>query len=147
MRKFVLAAFCTVTLVGFVLADEFTAVITKVDGNKITYFKAKAGGGKGGKGGGKGAQKEGDAITGTASASVKVIKGKFDPDAMKMVAGDPIEGGLTNDMFKMIDADMGVTVTLTVADDGADKGKITQIMKGGGKGGGGKAGKGGKGGN
>ena len=50
MKKFLFAAVCTMTLVGYVIADEFTAVITKVDGKNISYFKTEAG--KGGKGGG-----------------------------------------------------------------------------------------------
>jgi hypothetical protein len=158
MKKFVLAAFCTVSLVSFVLADEFTAIITKVEGNKITYFKTKDGdaaAGKGGKGkGGKGGGgfggvpqvKTGDAITGTASASITVVKGKFDMDTKAFVAGDPVEGGLKADMFKDIDTEKGVTVTMTIEEKGADKGNISKLMtKGfGGKGKGGKgAGKGG----
>ena len=56
MKKFVFAAICTFALAGFVLADEFGAVITKIDGNTITYYKTKAaaGGKKGGGGGKKG---------------------------------------------------------------------------------------------
>ncbi len=53
-------------------------------------------------------------------------------------AGDDIEGGLTSDAFKNASEDMPVTVRITVADDGKDKGMITQILqggKGGGKGG------------
>lgn len=140
MKKFAVAAVCTFALVGFVMADEFGANITKVDGSKITYFKTKAGMGKkggGGKGGGKGfggGMKDGDAITGDASASVKVVKGMFDMDNPgTFKAGDPIEGGLKNDMFKSIDDAKGINCRITVADDGADKGKITQIMIIGGK--------------
>jgi hypothetical protein len=142
MKKFVFAAICSVTLTGYALADEFLAVITKVDGNNITYYKAKAAAGKGGKGGKGGggfggkAEKDGDAVKGTAAAKVAVLKGAFDPDTKEFKAGDAIEGGLTNDMFKNASDDMPVTVTLTIADDGADKGKITKMVtKGGGKGG------------
>jgi len=140
MKKFAFAAICTVAAVGFVMADEFQAQITKVDGNTITYYKGKGGGG-GGKGGKKGGgfTKEGDAVKGTAADSIKVVGGKFDADTKKMMPGDPIEGGLKADMFKNASDDAPVTVTLTIADDGKDKGKIVQIMKGG-KGGGKKKG-------
>jgi len=118
MKKFVLAAFCTVAMVGFVLAEDFTAVITKVEGTKVTYYKVK-GGGKGAK-----AEKDGDLVTKDAAKAIKVVKGGKNPV--------DVDGGLTADQFKKID-DMGITATLTIADDGADKGKITQIaIKGGG---------------
>jgi hypothetical protein len=120
MRKFVLAAFCTVAMVGIVLADEFQAVVTKVDGSKVTFFKTK--------GGGKGvaAEKDGGAVTKDAVKGVKVVKGgKMPMD---------VDGGLTADQFKKID-DAGIPCTITIADDGKDKGMITQIaIKGGGKG-------------
>ena len=146
MKKFVFATICTVTLTGYALADEFLAVITKVDGNNITYYKAKAAAGKGGKGGGgKGggfggkAEKEGDAIKGTASAKVSVSKNAFDKDAGEMKTTD-LDKGLMNDLFKNASDDMPVTATVTIADDGADKGKITKIATKGGFGGGKKKG-------
>ncbi len=76
MKKFVFAAVCTMTLASFVVADEFSAIITKIDGKNITYYKTKApeGGAKGGgkKGGGFGkAEKVGDAITAKVSDKVE----------------------------------------------------------------------------
>ena len=142
MKKFVFAMICSVTLTGYVLADEFVAIITKVDGSNITYYKTKAaaggkkGGGGGKKGGGGKAEKDGDPIKGTATAKVAVSKSAFDADAGALKETD-IEKGLMNDLFKNASDDMPVTVTLTVADDGADKGKITKIVQ---KGGGGKKG-------
>jgi hypothetical protein len=144
MKKFVFAAICTFTLAGFVLAEDITAVIVKVDGKTVTYYKTKAAAGKGGKGGGgKGggfgkAEKDGDPIKGTVIDKVAVLKGAFDPDTKAFKDGDAIEGGLTSDTFKNASDDAPVTVTLTIADDGADKGKITKIVT---KGGGGKGGK------
>jgi hypothetical protein len=148
MKKLALAAVCTLAVVGFVMADEFTASVTKIDGKNITYFKTKApeggakkGGGKKGGGGFK-MEKTGDAVTTAVSASVKVQKKAFDMEKGEMVVSD-VKEGLAADNFKMIDADVGVNVTITVADDGADKGKITSIIlggKGGGKKGGGKKG-------
>ena len=126
MKKLVLASICTLALVGFVLADEFQATITKVEGNTVHYYK----------GGKKGAEKtEGKA---TATGSVKVSKGVFDTDAKKMKAGDAIEGGLKSETFTKID-EKGVGATITTN----DKGEITDIVVGG-KGPGGQAGKKGK---
>jgi hypothetical protein len=136
MKKFLFAAVCTMTLVGYVVADEFTAVITKVDGKNISYFKTEAGkGGKGGGGkkGGGGAKKIGDEQKAVAADGIKVSKGMFDADTKAFKAGDALEGGLTNEMFKSIDAEKGVGVTITIADTGADKGKITSIVTKGGK--------------
>ena len=133
MKKFLFAAVCTLTLVGYVVADEFTASITKVDGSNVSYFKTevgkggKGGGGKGGKGGGFGGGKRvGDEIKGTAAASVKVSKKSFDKDAGG-IKEDDVKGGLKDEMFKTIDPEKGLTATITVADDGPDKGKITKI--------------------
>jgi hypothetical protein len=131
MKKFLFAAVCTLTLVGYVVADEFGAVITKVDGNNISYFKTKPP--EGGKGFGK-AEKDGTEQKAVAAANVKVAKGMFDMESKSFKAGPDIEGGLKADMFKTIDAEKGVNATITIADSGADKGKITSIVtKGGGK--------------
>jgi hypothetical protein len=130
MKKFMLAAFCTVTLVGYVTADEFLAVITKVDGSNVSYFKAEPGGKGGGKKGGGGAKKVGDEIKGTAAASVKVAKSA--KDANGDVKEEEVKEGLKADAFKDI-SDKGVTATITTADSGADKGKITKIVTKGGK--------------
>jgi len=147
MKKFVLGAICTLATVGFVLADEFSAQVTKVDGSNITYFKTKGGFGGGGKGGGKGgkggAQKDGDAVKATVVDGCKVLTGVFDMDSKGYKDGDPYEGGLKADAFKNASDDMPVNVRIFTADDGKDKGKITKILvtKGGfGKKGGGKKG-------
>jgi len=115
MKKFAFASVCVLAMVGFVVADEFTATITKVDGNNVTFMKGK-----------KGEQTEGKA---EALPTVKVLKGMFDPDTKALKAGDPIEKGLKNEMFTSI-GDKGVKATITTD----DKGKISQIVVGGGKG-------------
>lgn len=120
MKKFVFAGFCTLALVGFVVADEFVATITKVDGNKVTFMKGK-----------KDEAKEG---TAEAAADVKVYKGVFDKDTKKTNKGDLLADGLKNDAFK---ADKGVKATITTDDK---SGKITQIIVGGGGKGGKKGG-------
>ncbi len=78
------------------------ALITNVDGKKITYYKTKVdpdakGGGKGGgKGGfgGKAMVKDGDAVKATVPDKAKIAKGAFDMDTKTFKAGDDIEGGL-----------------------------------------------------
>jgi hypothetical protein len=111
--------------IGFVAADEFTATITKVDGNKVTYqkyLKVKKGEEK---------KKDGDAVTISAKGA-KVAKGNFDKDAKKLVAGDAIEGGLKNEMFTKI-TEKGVNARITTEGEGTNA-KITQILIGGKKG-------------
>ncbi len=111
IRKLFCAAIVLTFSVGVALADEFTAIITKVDGNKITFtkfdFKAK---------------EKGEPMTLPAADNVKVVKGKFNKEEKKFETGDAIEGGLNNKMFKEI-GEKGVFVRITT-----DDGKITQIM-------------------
>jgi hypothetical protein len=78
---------------GVVFADEFGAIITKVDGNKITFtpFKGK----------GKDAVK-GEEKTMKVGKDAKVIKGKFNKETKEFEAGDAIEGGLKHKMFSEI---------------------------------------------
>src|SRR6516165_3241915 len=119
MKKFVLAAICTFALVGFVLAEEFNASITSIDTKDgvttVNYVKGK--------------KKGEDGVKGSAvlAKDAKIVKGVFNKDDKKFTAGDAIEGGIKADVFKDI-SDKGLNARLTVADDGANKGKITQIM-------------------
>ena len=137
MKKFVFAAICTFSLVGFVVAEDLNVTITKVDGKTVTYYKTKVPeGGKKGK-----AEKDGPALTAKAAAKVAILKGVPDPDNKGMLKdGDAIESGLSNDLFKNASEDMPVNARITIADSGADKGMITKILQKGGKKGGGKKG-------
>jgi hypothetical protein len=90
LRKVVGVAVVMALCVGFTLAEEIRAVITKVDGDKVTFAESK---GKGEKGPEK---------TLPVDASVKVVKAKFNRDTKKLEAGDPLEGGLKNELFKEI---------------------------------------------
>jgi hypothetical protein len=142
MRKFAFAAVVAVASFGYVVAEEFNANITGIetkDGTTtITYVKAGGGGKKGKKGGAKA-----DPVTVTVTKDVKVNKGDFDADTKKYKAGDKVDKGLQDEMFKDVSADKGVLVRLTIEDDekSPDKGKVTQILTG--VKGGGKKGKGG----
>jgi hypothetical protein len=112
MKKFALATVCVLAIVGFVTADEFFGTITKVDGNKITFLKGNKFKGED--------QKEGSA---DAAPNVKVLNGMFDMETKSFKPGDPIEGGLKNEMFSKI-GEKGVNAQITTD----DKGKITQIL-------------------
>jgi hypothetical protein len=113
MKRFAFAVICTFALVSVVIAEEFTAIVTKVQGRDVTFFKVNSAGGP---------------VTTTTSIDVKVNKAKFDKDTNRMVAGDAIEGGLSADILKDIDQEKGMPMILTIADDGGNKGKITQII-------------------
>jgi poly(3-hydroxybutyrate) depolymerase len=115
MKKFLIAAVCTIAVAGFALADEFSVVITKIDGNKVSYFKADKG------------QKLADAkeMTSTMAQDVKVLKGKIDTAALKLVTDGPLTAGIKDDVFKSIDAKKGLIGRLTPDDK---SGEITQII-------------------
>jgi hypothetical protein len=105
--------------VGFVLAEEFQAGITKIDGDKVTIQKFKKG-----KKGVKG-EADGDPVTLTVAKDAKVVKGMFDKDKKAMVAGDALEGGLKHETFSKASTDAPVMVTITTDDD---KKTVTQIL-------------------
>jgi hypothetical protein len=102
--------------VSVVLAEEIRGIITKVDGDKVTFVKGTFN---------KETKKfeKGEPQTLPVADSVKVVKGKFNKETKKTEAGDPIEGGLKNDMFTKI-GEKGVFATI-VTD--ADNKKITEI--------------------
>jgi hypothetical protein len=113
LRKLVSAVVILALCIGVAVADEITGVITKVDGNKITFteFKGK---------GEKGAEK-----TLPADDKVKVVKGKFskDGDKFKIEPGEPLEGGLKNEVFTKI-GEKGVFSTIVTDKDNK---QITEI--------------------
>ena len=118
MKRFVCAAILTVAAVGVAFADEFSVQIVKCDADKgcIEYKKVT----------GKGKDKKVDdtAVKIDLAKNCKIVKASFDKDAMKLVDGDPIDKGLKDDVFKNEKGTFGIIV---VADDGADKGKVTKI--------------------
>ena len=103
------------------MAEEIRAIITKVEGDKVTFTELKG-------------KEKGDTRTLPVDAKVKVNKTKFDKDTMKVVVGDPIEEGIKNKMFSDI-GDKGIRATIVTDSDNK---KITEIRVGGGKGGAGK---------
>jgi hypothetical protein len=90
LRKVIAASLVLVLSVGVVFADEIRAVITKVDGGKVTFAEMK----------GKG--QKGDEQTLPVSKSVKVVKGKFNKETKTVEAGDDLPDGLQNKRFSNI---------------------------------------------
>jgi hypothetical protein len=115
LRKFVCAAVVVVVGLGVAMADEFGAVITKVDGNKVTFQKVKKG-------------EKSDPMTLPVKAGAKITKGMFNKDTKKFEAGDAIDTGLKNEMFTKIDAEKGLAVRITTDEDNKN---ITAITVGG----------------
>jgi hypothetical protein len=118
LRKVVGAVVVLVLFVGVTLADEIMAAISKVEGGKVTFTEMK------------GKEKVGEAKTMPVADKVKVVKGKFDKDTMKVTAGDDIEDGLKNKMFSEI-GEKGVRAQIVTDKDNKT---ITEIrILGGGK--------------
>ena len=122
LRKMVCAGVILVCGLSVALADEFRAVITKVEGNNVTFYKRVKGQQKG---------EKGEAMTLPAAKSVKVANGKFNQDTKKVEAGEPLAGGLTNERLSSI-GEKGQQATIITSDDGKT---ITEILitKGGGR--------------
>jgi hypothetical protein len=113
--------FCAVTIlalaVGFSLAEEIRAVITKVDGKNITFAEYK----------GKG--EKGSEQTLPVADNVKIVKGKYNQETKKLEPGDALESGLKNEVFSKID-EKGLRATIVTDSDNK---KIAEIRVGGGR--------------
>lgn len=121
IRKLACAVAVMVVAVGFVMADEFTATITKVDGDNITYQKFK----KAKKG--QPAEKDGDAVKANAKGAT-IAKGMFNKDTKKIEKGDAIAASALAEMVTK-SGEKGVAARITTEGD-----KVTQILvTGGGK--------------
>jgi len=111
LRKMVCAGIVLVCGLSVALAEEFTASISKVDGNNVTFTKMKKG-------------EKGDAMTLPAAKDCKVLTGKYNKDTKAVDAGDALADGLKNEKLSNI-GDKGVNARITTSDDGKS---ITQIM-------------------
>src|SRR5262245_12410950 len=87
LRRVISGVLALAVFAGVMLADEIRAVITKVDGDKVTFSEVK----------GKG--ERGTEQTLPVAADVKIVKGQFNRETKKVEPGDKIEGGLKNKMF------------------------------------------------
>ena len=115
--KLVGAGFFLLLCIGITFADEIRAVITKVEGDRVTFAEAK----------GKG--QKGQERTLPVADNVKVVKGKMNRETRKLESGDAISEGLKNKMFAEV-SEKGVPC-LIVTDN--DNKKITEIRVGGGR--------------
>jgi hypothetical protein len=111
LRQIVGAAILLVLVVGLALADEIRAVITKVEGDKITFNEAKKKGEKG------------PEHTMPVADNVKVVKGKMNRETRKFEAVETVEEGLKHKVFSTI-GEKGIPSTI-VTD--AENKKITEI--------------------
>jgi len=119
LRKIVSVAVMLVLCVSVVMAGEYMGVITKVDGGKVTFTEMKG-------------KEKGDTKTFSIAKDVKVVTGKFDKETKKVVAGDPLEGGLKNELFTKI-GEKGVRAQIVTDKDDKAITSIT-VLKGGKKG-------------
>ncbi|HLJ97435.1 MAG TPA: hypothetical protein VKU02_30025 [Gemmataceae bacterium] len=117
LRKAVGAVVVLGLCLGVALADEISAIITKVDEGKVTFAESK---GKGEKGPEK---------TLPVAKSVKVVKGKYNKETKKAEAGDEIDQGLKNKIFSDI-PEKGLRAWIITDDSNK---KITEIRVMGGK--------------
>jgi len=98
IRKCVFAFVVVAFSVGVLSGAEMIGVITKVDGNKITFKEGKKG---------DNGLEFGEAKTYTVAKDAKILKGGKKGDEPT-----PLTGGLTNDMFKNI-GEKGVFARVT----------------------------------
>jgi len=91
IRKIACAVFILGVSFSLAIGEEHRAVIKKVEGGKVTFTVRD-----------KETKKEGEAMTLPVADNVKVVKGKFNKETMKLEAGDEIKEGLKNEMFTKI---------------------------------------------
>lgn len=115
IRRFLCAAVVTCVTLGFAMADEFNAVVTKVEGDKVTFHKTTVD---------KDTKKttKGEAMTLTVAKDAKIVSGKKMKG--KVEIGDALEGGLKSETFTKIDDKKGVNVQITTSEGNK---AITQI--------------------
>jgi hypothetical protein len=136
MFKLVGSLFVMSLAVGLVAAEEFSAIIKKVDGDKVTFVKFDFKNFKKDKD--KDAKQEETTLP--VAANAKITKGKFNKEEKKVEPGEAIENGLKNELFTKIDEKKGkgpfgagLFARITTSEDGKTITAIT-ITQFGGKG-------------
>jgi hypothetical protein len=105
MFRRIIAVMAIVIIGGSCMADEIRAIISKVDGNKITFAESK----------GKG--EKGDEKTLPVSDNCKFVTAKFDKETKKVEPGDALSDGIKNEKFTKI-GEKGLRATvITDADN------------------------------
>ena len=117
LRKVIGASLVLVLFVGVAFAEEIRGVITKVDGDKVTFAPVE--------GRGKDAKK-GEEKTLSVADNVKVIETKFNREEKKVEVVGNLEGGLKHKMFGKI-GEKGLRATIITDSDNK---KITEIRVG-----------------
>src|SRR5438132_704261 len=102
--KLVVLALC----VGIAMVEEMRGVITKVEGNKVTFTEMKG-------------KEKGDTKTLPVPDQLNVAKGKYNKDTQTSEALGPLEDGLKADVFTSISENGVQAATIT------DGGTITEI--------------------
>lgn len=108
-RKLIGALVVLALCVSIAMAEELRVVITKVEGDKVTFRQAKG--------------KDGDRPEKTlrVASNAKVVKGKFDKETKSFESSGDIEGGLKNNLFEKI-PEKGLSAIIVTEDD-----KITEV--------------------
>lgn len=125
IRKVFCALVVAAATVGIAAAEEFGAIITKIEDGKVTYTKVSFKNKK---------LEKGDSATMPVAKDLKVIYSKFNAETKKMEDGGDIKGGLSNKMFTNI-GEKGRFARITTSDGKITKISIRQGKKGGKKGG------------
>lgn len=119
-RRFVVALVLALAVIGSAVADEFQAIITRVQDGQVTFKRVKGLNDEG--------RAEYDAEkTLPTTKDVKVVKPRYDKEAKKIVNGDPLEGGLDNAAFKDLDKKKDVAGVLATLTTDANNKEISQI--------------------
>lgn len=87
--RFGLAGFAILLGIGLAQADEFTAVLVKVNDGKVTFIRS-------------GAKKKKD-TTLPVDEKCKIVVAKHDPKLKRIEAGEELAGGLKNPIFEKLD--------------------------------------------
>lgn len=125
LRKMICAGFVLAAAVGLAAADEFGALVTKVQDGKVTFQKFQ-------KGAKKGEGTKGESTTLPTAPDVKVLSAKFNRESKKVEAGDALSDGLKNERFQNI-GENGVFTHIVTDADGKTITEIRVMPKFGGK--------------
>jgi hypothetical protein len=120
MHRFIGAATFVLCLVGVALADEFTAVVTKIEDGKVTFKKTEKKGKK---------TVVGDEMTLPLAKDAKFTKGFFDKDTKKVETKSITKDDALELLKKAGEKGSNAKITTD-----ADNKAITEIRFGGGKG-------------
>jgi hypothetical protein len=127
MKKFAFAAFATVACVGFVMAEDMTVIIQKVDAKAgtITYKKGGFGGGKFKKEDAPPAETK----TATVAKGAKIANGEINFGDKSYKALDSLTKGLEDPAFTANEKGTFARITIADEDKGdVKKGQVTQIL-------------------